>query len=99
MEEACLAKFRQNLSLAKRLVGTGGWLLAEARLADGFRLAAGLLWPVCSPWDKFWGIGLGSSHPDAIRMHYWPGQNRLGLLLQRVREQVALELKNLRLPA
>lgn len=39
-----------------------------------------------SPYDKIWGIGLASDHPDATDETKWQGQNLLGKVLMRVRD-------------
>lgn len=41
-----------------------------------------------SPFDKIWGIGLSSTHPDATNPIKWKGQNLLGKVLMEVRDVV-----------
>jgi ribA/ribD-fused uncharacterized protein len=41
-----------------------------------------------SPVDGIWGIGLATSHPDALLPAKWPGQNLLGFALMEVRDQL-----------
>jgi len=39
-----------------------------------------------SPKDSVWGIGIDESHPDAINLARWPGENLLGFALMEVRD-------------
>ena len=39
-----------------------------------------------SPRDPIWGIGIGSDHEFAKTPEKWPGRNKLGNVLMRVRE-------------
>ncbi|MEK3956108.1 MULTISPECIES: NADAR family protein [unclassified Psychrobacillus] len=41
-----------------------------------------------SPYDKIWGIKLAITHPDIENPSKWRGQNLLGKVLERVREQL-----------
>lgn len=41
-----------------------------------------------SPFDTVWGIGLEASDPDATDPSKWKGQNLLGKILMRVREDL-----------
>ena len=41
-----------------------------------------------SPFDRVWGIGLAADHANATRPANWEGQNKLGEVLMRVREQL-----------
>jgi ribA/ribD-fused uncharacterized protein len=43
-----------------------------------------------SPYDKIWGIGLDQNHPHAKIRSKWRGENRLGEILTKLRE----DLKN-----
>ncbi|MGJ8584685.1 MAG: NADAR family protein [Marinosulfonomonas sp.] len=43
-----------------------------------------------SPMDTIWGIGLEASVANETPMEDWPGQNRLGKILTRVREELRL---------
>lgn len=39
-----------------------------------------------SPWDKVWGIGLGSNDPKAFDINTWEGENLLGKAITRIRQ-------------
>lgn len=41
-----------------------------------------------SPYDPIWGIGLESSDPDSTCPDRWKGQNLLGKVLMKVREEI-----------
>ncbi len=41
-----------------------------------------------SPTDRIWGIGMSSSHKDATDRTRWRGQNLLGAILTRVRDEL-----------
>lgn len=42
-----------------------------------------------SPYDRIWGIGLAASDPRAQDPKTWRGQNLLGKILTRLREELA----------
>lgn len=41
-----------------------------------------------SPYDKIWGIGLAASDPRAADRAQWQGQNLLGQILTRLRDEL-----------
>ncbi len=41
-----------------------------------------------SPFDTFWGIGLGINHPHAGEKSRWSGENKLGNLLTALRDSL-----------
>jgi len=41
-----------------------------------------------SPFDTIWGIGLSEKNPKAQNRNTWRGQNRLGEILTKVREEL-----------
>ena len=41
-----------------------------------------------SPYDKIWGIGLSSEHPDSNNPENWKGTNLLGKALMEVRDKI-----------
>lgn len=43
-----------------------------------------------SPYDKIWGIGVSSDHPDATNPSKWRGENLLGQVLMSVREELKI---------
>lgn len=47
-----------------------------------------------APRDKIWGIGMGSSNPDATDRKKWRGKNQLGEILTRLRIDLMLQQKN-----
>lgn len=73
MYKACFAKFSQNEFLKKEL-------LSDKRRGKKFVEA--------SPIDVIWGIGLHFSDPKAEDESNWKGENRLGKVLDRVREEL-----------
>ena len=40
------------------------------------------------PRDKYWGIGTGADTSKAKKPDQWPGKNRLGVILQELRESL-----------
>lgn len=42
-----------------------------------------------SPYDRIWGIGLAANDPRALTPATWRGQNLLGKLLTRLRDELA----------
>lgn len=44
-----------------------------------------------SPYDRIWGIGLSASDPRAKNRETWRGQNLLGDILTRVRNDIIKE--------
>jgi ribA/ribD-fused uncharacterized protein len=40
-----------------------------------------------APWDKIWGIGLSPQNEKAYNIETWEGENLLGKVLMKVREQ------------
>lgn len=44
-----------------------------------------------SPYDRIWGIGLAVSNPAARDKTQWRGQNLLGVVLKRLRDQLRLQ--------
>lgn len=45
-----------------------------------------------SPYDKIWGVGLSADNPRILDKTKWPGENRLGKVLERVRDTLVQEL-------
>jgi ribA/ribD-fused uncharacterized protein len=41
-----------------------------------------------SPFDRIWGIGLGATNPLAQQRGTWRGQNLLGQILTKLREEL-----------
>lgn len=41
-----------------------------------------------SPYDRIWGIGLGAKDPRALDPAQWKGQNLLGQILTRLRDEL-----------
>lgn len=69
-------KFQQNPQILEELLSTGNALLAE-----------------CAPNDKIWGIGVDIRDKAGIRnVSRWSGQNKLGIILMQVREELRQEM-------
>ena len=70
MLEGCTAKFQQNPKIMEFLKDTSPKKLVEARHDD-----------------RFWGAGLKVSDQKLLAPpHEWPGQNKLGTILERIRD-------------
>lgn len=41
-----------------------------------------------SPYDNIWGVGMRESDPRITNPNYWVGQNRLGVILMKIREEL-----------
>jgi ribA/ribD-fused uncharacterized protein len=41
-----------------------------------------------SPYDKIWGISLREDDPRALNMETWQGENRLGFILTKIRDNI-----------
>ena len=78
MEDAIRRKFSQNLDLANRM--------KEDLLEDGSTRSH----IECNKYDKYWGIGLAITDPDAKSPDKWQGENMLGKILDRVRDDLIL---------
>lgn len=39
-----------------------------------------------SPYDKIWGIGMSTEHPDILNKELWQGTNWLGISIMNVRK-------------
>lgn len=46
-----------------------------------------------SPYDRIWGIGMGENAPGVDDEANWRGQNLLGKVLTRLRDNLRLEMK------
>lgn len=55
------------------------------RLLKELLSTAGTALVEASPYDRLWGIGVGMDDPRALDPTQWKGQNRLGVLLDKVR--------------
>lgn len=42
-----------------------------------------------SPTDKYWGTGIGLAQENATKQQHWTGQNNLGLLLMKLRDDLS----------
>lgn len=42
-----------------------------------------------SPMDTIWGIGLDAKQAETTKPEFWPGQNLLGQILTKVRQELA----------
>ena len=41
-----------------------------------------------SPFDKFWGTGIGLTEPIALNEGAWHGENKMGKLLEEVQNML-----------
>lgn len=47
-----------------------------------------ILFAEASPWDKIWGIGIGPEEPRALDITKWDGENLLGEVIRKVRQEL-----------
>lgn len=73
MLRACLAKFGQNKVLFDKIMDPA---IADKKFVEA------------SPYDCIWGIGYGEADPKADDETMWKGENRLGKVLDEVREKL-----------
>lgn len=80
-------KNREAIVLAgNRLKFTQNALLRDALLAT-----RGTTLVEASPYDRIWGIGLGAKDPRAQSEATWRGQNLLGKILTKLRDELIAE--------
>ena len=60
----------------------------HADLAAALRATRGMVLAEASLYDKLWGIGYASDHPNAKQPDKWKGANLLGTLWMRVRDEL-----------
>lgn len=60
--------------------------LKEALLATGDTIIA-----EASPYDLVWGIGFTADQPEAVDQTKWRGQNLLGKVLMKVRDEIKIQ--------
>lgn len=78
---------REAIVLAgSRLKYTQNPALLEALLAT-----RGTTLVEASPYDRIWGIGLGAKDPRAQNEATWKGQNLLGKILTKLRDELIAE--------
>ena len=73
MLKACLAKYGQNKVLFDKIMDPA---IADKKFVEA------------SPYDCIWGIGYGEADPRADNELMWKGENRLGKVLDEVREKL-----------
>jgi hypothetical protein len=45
----------------------------------------------CDPVNPFWGVGLAKSEKESLDPTQWKGQNHLGKLLTKIRDEMLLD--------
>jgi ribA/ribD-fused uncharacterized protein len=75
---------RENIVMA----GSRAKFTQNAELRAALLATAGTTLVEASPYDKIWGIGLAASDPRAQDPAQWRGQNLLGQILTRLRDEL-----------
>ena len=70
------------------LAGSRAKFTQNADLRAALLATAGTTLVEASPYDRIWGIGLGAKDPRAQDPSQWRGQNLLGQILTRLRDQL-----------
>jgi ribA/ribD-fused uncharacterized protein len=73
------------------MAGSRAKFTQDAELRATLLATAGTTLVEASPYDRIWGIGLSATDPKAQDPTAWRGQNLLGQILTRLRDELLAE--------
>ena len=71
------------------MAGSRAKFTQNPELLQLLRATAGTTLVEASPYDRIWGIGLAAGDPPRQDPTQWRGQNLLGQILTRLRDELA----------